>query len=233
MLIFFLDKFVKKWRLRPRVYVLIFVVGFLFMAFFSAWRERLNAARKANEDNASLRTQLETALQQSEPKLDGHIYAAWLSELDENSVEVLLLLTVRNQGAPSIARGWHLAVVALGMTQPSYGQLTHYAGAKGMVFYEPACNCDYILEQKAALYLRVQEDPIPTGAERSGYVTFKLPGLRKQMIDKQGTKFSLSFYDVRENRHEASLIYSGPHQPGIPIIPGVTLRPHDESRFRE
>lgn len=93
MLVFFLDKFVKKWRLTKLTYFLIFVVAALFSAFFFAWRDEhfnLQKERTAYSDTQARLTKLELELnderKRNSASFQGEImYASWASPEPQTS----------------------------------------------------------------------------------------------------------------------------------------------------
>src|SRR5579862_7852104 len=89
-----------------RVYIAFTVVGFLFCAFFLAWRDQYHAAKEA-------KARLETL---SAPRLTLEIDGAGISTISASDpnlngrTAVFLIASVKNEGAPSIVENYRLNI---------------------------------------------------------------------------------------------------------------------------
>jgi hypothetical protein len=140
----------------------------------------------------------------------------------------VLLVGIRNTGAPSIAGQWKLIVVI--PNQPAVeGRIQHYLGSfittdgKGEAYELDASN---LLDEK------VVETPIATGAEQKGILLFTFKGISGDQMAVAGTTFRLSFRDVLGK--EGAVEYRWDGTPGNErprYEPGITMKPIDKEEM--
>lgn len=173
-------------RVMPkRMYVAIFIIAFLFGAFFLAWRDQYHSALNAEAELKSKYI----------PQLSGEIHwvASAPSPQDKNDSIVTIAAEVSNTGAPSVAKNFSIVVtnpsksIQAILIPPPPGELTLGANEGGDIRF----SSDAWLPKAAAI------NPIPTNGIADGFLLTLVKGMTTQEISKpSGTRVRLSFEDA-------------------------------------
>ncbi len=162
-----------------------------------------------------------TELERNKPQLAGGIvqcrFFPWPGE--PNSSMIVIVASIKNTGAPSVAAAWTLSVTIPGdikrqaehMVAPEILQLLPTAIPRGQAI-------QYFPED--ALYEKAVKAPIPTGGLISGHLLFKLNGIKCETVENPGTIVSLGFKDVLEKPYSDTKKL-GTARRGEVTIPGL------------
>lgn len=182
----------EKWLPR-RTFAVLAIVCF-FLAGFQAWHEEYA------KTSPGLRLTLDeygfaTAMQ---PKPTGF----------GKGMPAILIATVRNTGAPTIADNWELKI--------------HIPTRKGVISTRlidfnipnrPPIRLEGdLISMRRLLYMET-EVPIATGAEKQGIIGFFVPGISERALMVKGTRMTLSCRDVAGNQISATAVLSGRNEP--------------------
>src|SRR5205085_6770209 len=208
-------------HLNKRTYAGLFVGVFLLVSFFMAWRDEHKAVadehralEAAQVDLASVRGELSQVKQdlareqdQNHPKFHGFINQIAFGNLSTiwvtneakrklDGVALSLIVTIRNEGAPSIVEGWqlHLKSDKLDLTVTP---LLLPIGQKFNVIHGQA----FTLHREEALYEKGVK-PIERGGQVRGWLTYVIEGITAEQIDSPSVKLTLDFYDVAGGKNE-------------------------------
>jgi hypothetical protein len=195
-----------------RLYVAVFIVGFLFCAFFLAWRDQRDAA-------ATMQKKLDES---TKPKLVGEIDQAGVVGqavdehgklfIDVTDTGIFVFATIKNIGAPSVVVIWNLAVHI-----PGKGPMK---AAKRLLPATMRLDRQSMMYAEDALYNKAVNSPVPTGGQISGVLLFVLEGVARDDVWKQGTVLTLEFQDVLGTKSEASVTLTGANEP-FKYLPGM------------
>jgi len=164
--------------------------------------------------------QLTVSLDTSTPKLEcefGWISADMPSE-DKSSVytRIFTAYTVRNTGAPSVAKYWEYTIklpggrTVKGVNQTIPKSLTVKTVNGLWKYYE-----------EDALYNKAYINPIQNGSEVSGILIFHLPGLTKDDVFTHGSMVTLSFKDVKGKQNSCVHEMTGKKEIDLKYLPGM------------
>jgi hypothetical protein len=184
--------------IRSDVFLLVALLC-IFFACFLAWR---------GEHRSSL------ALMESElPKLSGSIDQVAILRLPEGPTGIMMWVTVRNSGAPSIADNYRLEYHALsGLRIP----LTLEAAPPAVIF-----DGKKIDTGKEAIYDKTAEQPIPRGGTRRG-MAFSRTDLPLATFH-DATKFVLTFRDISGKMISITSVGMARNDNGMPKhVPGTS-----------
>jgi len=210
MIVFFIDKFAKHWRLRPRTYFLLFVVGFLFVAFFAAWRQEYRGRlRQEAEINKMLAVK---------PRLKGHVefFNVGTSAKTPAHTSIAMVMSISNVGStPSIADSWQCY---LNMQTPQGVDVVkgEFRSFQEGLAIPRGQNQPIMFERDDALYVKAMKTPIVPGAKVVGAMLclFQKASLNNLMSSKDNT-LVVRFRDVLGEQHQVILPYlNQPNMPG-------------------
>src|SRR5205085_5208518 len=94
-------------RLTKRAYVGLFVVTFLFVSFFLAWRDERIGKIQAQNQIAEIKQLLDHEKAQNDPNLQGAIDQVFIMlPGPPKPIEMMVQVAITNLGAPSVVEGW-------------------------------------------------------------------------------------------------------------------------------
>jgi hypothetical protein len=205
VLIWLIYERIKKQNISLRAFVAGMIV-FLFVSFFSAWREQKKAAQSATQMIDGLRHQLARVEQeladtkrtltyereQNKPKFEGSI--DWLvmgDSPDINSAQVFVVLTVRNTGAPSIVEGDWKLTIRFGDSVYTASPIFIPDGYKlqGQHSEVARFTRDMAFEDKAA-------KPVDRGSKITGWLRYPFQDIKMAELNRIGTTLELGFTDI-------------------------------------
>jgi len=200
-----------KWK-----YVLgIFFVGLVVSIFF-AWQDEYTSAEWRGREISRLEEELRQTRQQSEPKLLGEINWYGVGTVPEfgGDTGLIMVATISNIGAPSLAKAWKLTV-----TLPDGRIVSPLMEMVPKTITAPTRQGVRTFYQMDALYNKTTS-PIPTGGAQSGILIFRVPRFKKDEIFQKGTKIALEFQDVQGKAYSCWLVGTGVPGP-LMYVPGL------------
>lgn len=219
------------YRLTRRGYVGVFVVSFLLVSFFSAWRDEHRSVEEAHKKIVDLETQfkndrekadkknsdLEEQFKKTTPHLQGRIASYVTGVYDPERLPIVGLFTiVSNTGIPSVAEGWRLDVQTKEVTQSFKASLF----MKNFPIPASGSSPAIVIRPQDMIYEKAT-NPIPTGGTIRGWLIFALHGLEPSQL-QPNTKLTLRFRDVLGQESSTSLeLEEG--MPGGWYIPGAGM----------
>ncbi len=178
-----------------RMYIIIFIGGFLFFAFFMAWRDQYHAVAAANAETQKLQKELERL---TKPKLSAKLNQYLIGNTKEGC-EFFLDLTIKNSGAPSAATGWafsaRLGEISIDKIGPSTivdGFTIHDDGKIVAKFHG-----DFRLED------RTSRSAVQQGLPVGGWLRFIVPGISADKL--MAAQKTLYFNDVDEHTYSVDM----------------------------
>ena len=190
-------------KLSKRSYVAVFVVGFLTLAFFTAWRDQWVRANAA-----------ELALKTDKPDFEltyGTVMVSGMDVTNDNGTidryaAVFLPVRVFNHGAPSVIRGWKLLAklnsgeVLQGVPYGAPGPTVRFPSPKGNMITVPT---------SSSLFRQGTITPIPEGGQADGFVLFQFPAQYTDMMKQKGTVLTLEIEDVTRRPYRQTITLTG------------------------
>lgn len=207
-----------KWRLTARAYVGLFIVTFLLVAFFYAWRdehkvvrEAINTATQKERDINEIKQELketkrllQVEKEQNTPKLVGTIeQVLFTSRPGLPLTEIFVLMSIRNTGTPSIVEGYSIHLQAGDI---NVSTITHTI-PKELVMTGP--NHIITFHGDDALYHKTVK-PIERGGLLRGWLRYKINGYESSRIDKIGTKLTINLLDVNRTLYPVEYVVNSP-----------------------
>ena len=186
-----------------RMYIEIFIVGFLFFALFAAWREEHSEVMK-DRRNA--------------PSLAAEIHYVWATYVPAQDItETFLLVGLTNSGTPSFAEGWRLSFLT---ADHNFENLPYTLIPEEFTVFN-------LNKKDAVEAVFHKEHSLPERAIRQvgrdeifrGWVRFRIPGNVKDSVINGRGELELRFYDARHVSYSARFRSSGPSR--VPYFPGV------------
>lgn len=238
------------YRLTRRAYVALFVITFLLVSFFSAWRDQLTAVREANksaeataEANKKQFTDLNGKLddlnrrlnferEQNTPKFTASFDLFVIGDVKpapDIPIEpmVFVAMTIRNLGAPSIVAGFQLHVEGLGVDRVYRASRindnsTFYSRIEGLANIK--------LHSREGLYEKGFK-PIQRGDQIQGWLMYELKdlGLTADQVDSPEVRLTILLADVTGKPYEFPMDKSEGKASSLP--PNVYL-PGTEQPFQ-
>ena len=203
MLVFFLDKFVQKWRLTKLTYFLIFVVSALFFAFFATWRTEYNERLKLM---AAIDKMYATM-----PRLKGEFEFFNVGTLTKNPdhLAVAMVMSIGNVGSTAtIADSWtcHLHMrTPQGTEDIVKGEFRSFP--EGLELPR-GLNPPLIVGREDALYIKTMQTPIVPGAKVVGAMLCIFPKANVNNFESsEENTLVVSFRDVLGEQHQVVLRY--------------------------
>jgi hypothetical protein len=169
-----------------------------------------NRERKRADETAVLLDHERQKFDRSLPKFRGKIEQTIIGENDDGScVTIMINMSVRNTGSPSIAEFMRVFVEIDGQTFtarriafPDDGITLH--NAEGGVPSIMLRRTDAIYDKGAS--------PIGTGSQIRGWLPALLSDCARNEVTKDGTKITVEFRDVEDKIYSAFHIFSGQKQ---------------------
>jgi hypothetical protein len=194
------EKYVRE--VPKNLYTIVLIVIF-FWACFSAWEELLITNKKNDAELVSLKTELNDL---KLPKMRAVIVNMNVHELSQfpGVTSMVLVISVTNAGAPSIADHWDLQVTLpdgqkqRGVQIPIPPLLT-FGGASGEQTYS----------EKDALYNKAVKNPIQKGQKMTGVLWFLLEGTSSKDVAMNAVKLTFKDFLDKEYIAENTAIYHG------------------------
>jgi hypothetical protein len=141
------------------------------------------------------------------PKLEGEIYQTITGQIAGTLKDgtqrlgptgVLLVVSIRNRGADSIAEGYKLQV---------FDPNSNLIGNGSLQLIPPRFSLgDINLTNEALLVNKTEEIPIPKGGSRKGYLFFIVKDVDVGQLQNLGTKFVISFQDIAGKPYSAQAV---------------------------
>jgi hypothetical protein len=214
----FLIERLASWSMPKKAFMWVFVVAFLVVASFLAWRDQ-------RREVATLRAAQDA---RTRPIIRAQIEQAVLNtEHEPGTLHVLLTASVRNVGAPTALEDWQLEVTPAGgapvrgRPQVIPGSMT-ICGKRGR---------GLLFTDRDALYHRTLARPIETGGMVRGVLGFKFPGMSEARFYQPTTRLKLQARDVLGTPHVVEQGVPGEgselaYDPGaVRVVPCDVTRP--------
>jgi hypothetical protein len=160
------------------------------------------------------------------PELQGGFDSITFTPLPDakNDAGILVVFHVSNVGTPSIVENYSLTITppggnpveALPLLIPKTLSLPTAAGVDPIFPLSMVCGKD-------ALYRKTADQPLTNGAMARGLLWYQVPGYTMQTFSNPtGTKFRLSFVDVRNHEYVREFTWGGISKPSG-YMPGLAL----------
>ena len=135
---------------------------------------------------------------------------------DANSTSMILVISVRNSGTPTILEDWSVTTKLEGRTilaENLYlSETMDLEGPQGKITYR----------RQDAIYTKTVDMPIPQGGMVRGIIWIMFKGIRFDILNRPGTKIEVNFVDVLGSEHVISTSISAiPSRPSY--LPGLTI----------
>lgn len=156
-----------------------------------------------------------------EPKLRGDIDQVLIGQSRDEKKEpgIILIVSVRNVGAPTAVEGWSLSVTPLGGAS---FVMEHMAIPETLTIFSDKGEDTVILYGQNALYNKTLS-PIPTGGMQRGILWYRFPqGIDKDMLTRTGTKFAVFCSDILGKQYTIEGTWKGKTNP-IRYSPGLLM----------
>lgn len=226
-LLFLLRENYYKKPLKWRQVVIIMITALLISCFF-AWREEHASAEWRGNEISKLTGQLRVLSDANTPRLVGELKGFSTSDsvlsdkrkqlLKTNELAVLVIASIKNLGAPSIAEHWSLTIQTAGGKRSSGAirfvppTFTVRKDSQSMGF-----------SGEDALYNKGIAAPIPKGGEISGVLFFSIENLTEEQIHQPGTLVTLTVRDVLGIETHMSMTLTGKRLKNFEYFPGLKL----------
>jgi hypothetical protein len=202
----------------PRWLGVTLAVIFLVFAFFHAWRGEHRAAIEAQRERQKVDDELSALKRKSLPKLKGQILFSGISRNDPDANNVLFVVSLNNDGAPSITKNWS-ASIDIPRRGSISGTPVHYR--RGFDFLGNGEEGQR-LENSDAIYEKTAERPVMEGSEVHGFLVFDFKGIRPEDINRDGAVVRLTFFDIRDHENTITgLLPIGGNSDSLSHIPGI------------
>src|SRR5438270_6063645 len=183
----FYERVIKKRELRLRPYLLI-IAAFIFIAGFLTWRDQLNTVR-------SLSLQLAEERKKNSPDLKGEIQLVATGTYSEESrvyASIIMLVAVRNLGAPSVAHTWRLV-----MEMPDHVMELIPRHSDEPMRLEREGKSSLVFPPKDWIIDKTETTPIPTEGRVAGMLGFVVPDYSDEQIRRALPRLTVKFQDVQ------------------------------------
>jgi hypothetical protein len=130
-------------------------------------------------------------------KISGTIEAVNIHS-DNNDTRVLLIVSVRNVGSPTILDNWIMRIESED-GNIFYGR--NEALPETLTLFDEKDSTKYIYSDKDAIYEKFIVSPLQTGEFRIGIYWVVFKGISKDIISQPGNKFIIQCADVTNNLH--------------------------------
>lgn len=181
----------------------LLIGAFLAWAFFLAWRDEHRRRVAAEAKAVDLQAELDRERALRRPQLSGSIDRMGLGESAQFGAGAFLILSIRNNGAPSIVETWSVTVK------------THQRGMlRGQLLATPGT---FTLGQGPGAWQLNQADliyektltPIPQGGRVTGWLGAAFGDVPRGELWCPGVVWTVSFADSTGAKHQASWAVSG------------------------
>ena len=211
-----------------RILAAITAVACFWAAAFRLWQRERIRAETAEEKSETLTLQLD----QRSPKLMGTLeQITFLTATPQNgpSVEAILVnLTVRNTGTPTIADRFEMSVGAKsGVTYPC--QIEMFPDELTIPFTDGPT---FVFKRHDAIYDKTTV-PIPTGGQARGWMFATVAGTTEPELNQEGTTVTVIFEDITGAHVTASDTVRGSPQNTLSYRPDGTGGPRVAYRGKE
>ena len=173
-----------------RMYVALFIVAFLFAAFFAAWRDQYHATSEAERKVTEMEQKFEKL---TTPIISGNIQEVKLARGGPQGLDSLMIMSVLviNTGAPTALNVISVTVKANGKESVAEPILLPLEGltvldSSGGKRYYPRFN---VLPLKLST-------PIPTRGQATGFLPLFIPGISVEDTNFPGSIVELKLSDV-------------------------------------
>ncbi len=176
--------------LSKQMYAGIFIVAFLFAAFFVAWRDQYHQVR-------TLKAQLED----TEPRLIGKIDQVIVGATGETQHAFLVILgNVKNLGYPSTIDSWSVDLRFDGLRTVS-GRVVVLPAKPTLEVKHVGTNRSVLLKTSDYLPYR-KTNQIPKNSAATGFIMAGFSGVTENEILSQKPTVIVKFTDVRDKAYE-------------------------------
>jgi hypothetical protein len=206
-------------QLTKRAYVGLFVITFLFASFFLAWRDEHNNYLRTSEELQKIKSPILTGEIMTSaviaPTVGGSLTET--EKITDNDTVLMLVVRIKNQGAPTILDNWRLTVTYPGMAPKEAILLTPPPGT--MLGPKPA---DLTFSSADFLPDKTITNPIPTGGAVTGNLMFLVRGISPAAPIEvvKGAQLDLYFKDVGGSEKHIHAEFAGKLDKSI-AIPGL------------
>jgi hypothetical protein len=157
----------------------------LLLGCFLAWRDEHNSLKRTEQELAQEKNP-------NTPRLSGQIEQVKVGKSsDNNETQVLIRLSVRNTGAPSIAEGFELAIRS--------GNFEAHDNPKEIpkdYTLLPVDKSPKITLNPQEMISRTAPNPIARGSLERGWLRFMFTNTQPERIWRPGMKYTVSFADI-------------------------------------
>jgi hypothetical protein len=193
----------------------------VLFAFFLAWRGEQRGRIAAESTVQEMAT---PHLQGSIEQIDvGHIKST-----DELQSVVLVWLGVRNQGADSIADGYHLQVMVDGH---EIGQWPPWKISRNIHFEDFGVMLP-LEAGNGSIYEKTVDHAIPRGSQVKGLLMFIIRGIPMSTLTRSSVTYKVLFHDVKDKICIASHVMTRQPYTSYPVYVPGTPEFQSESEFR-
>jgi hypothetical protein len=216
-------------------YVLYVVAAMcVFFAGFQAWQDQYALTATTTSENTNLHKQLD-ALDKPDLKAEidefvtGRVALAFENgKSTTGPASVLIVMSIRNLGADSIAEGYNLQVFGVDGGFIGNGTMELLPDNFKLGYFK--VTNDQLLTNKS------EEIPIPRGGSRKGYLFFVIENVDVSLLQRMGTKFVVSFKDVTGRPYSVesvvthhTLSKNPSWYPGTDFPPPISKKTHGNS----
>ncbi len=214
-------------RLTKKAYLGLFVVTFLFAAFFFAWRAEHTQSTALVKKTAEIEDALQQETRKHTPDIRLSVEDAFAGVVVEDSVDspndtgLIFYMAARNVGLmPSIVDGYLLTLKI-----PNVGTVLaeNVPLTKGFTLRSTSGEA-VRMERSNALYEKTLQ-PIPSGGMQKGILVFVVRNVRESQL-YSGATYELTWRDVIGNtRRLNGRMAEVPKSTRIPFVPGIEQVP--------
>jgi hypothetical protein len=206
----------KGWSMPRFWYALIFVVFFVLGASFMVWKDQRRMWLEEHKRAEALDKKLDSL---STPRLSGSIEQVIFGyDHEVKRTIALMMVSVKNLGAPSIAQGFHLSLVLPDKTHREY---MPFFIPEGYKLTDTGPPTERVLTFKRSMALEDRTSlPIQSGALVRGWVKFELTDVQEDVFGN--SKRRILFRDILDRECVATDI-TDHGKPGKNILafPGI------------
>lgn len=205
-------------RNKKMLLLLLIIIGALVgscVGLFGYWAIERDGVRTTKTSSDAKR--------KGDYELIGHIDNIVFAPLPSNpqTLVVIIIASVRNVGAPSIAGGWNLQLTMPGRETVT-GENTLIDPTNPIVIHRPS-GIPTVYAPEDALYLKASSTPIPTGGQVVGVLMVRFPNITHAAAYTKGTTVKLTFKDVQGNDYDASYEIKGEPDTEPKYYPGMKI----------
>ena len=200
-----------------RLYILTFMIGFLFVAFFLAWREQYKLVAGENQKRIAAEKQLEDL---TVPQLFGNIrqYSSAVGPFEgADAFIVLIVVSIGNRGADSIAAGHELLLTTV------MGRTFSLAPTVFPNDINVSFGGQQITIKKGSEIFNLTSTPIRRGELPTGHMFFVVKDHSLLTNEDHASEIKVRFVDYVGKSYETSLMVltKGNAMPVLRYYPGA------------